>query len=60
MVGGDAIRGAVERHFNVKLVLQNCHNLAALRCDVLDSAAYQDFTSIRSQILNQTPERKNC
>jgi hypothetical protein len=60
MVGGDAIRGAVERHFNVKLAFQNCHNLAAFRCDRLDSAAYRDFTSIRSQILNQTPELKDC
>ena len=26
MVDGDAIRGAVERHLNVKLAFQNCHN----------------------------------
>lgn len=60
MVGGDAIRGAVERHFNLKLAFQNCHNLAAFRQDRLDSAAYRDFTSVRSQILNQTPELKDC
>lgn len=60
MVGGDAIRGAVERHFNVKLAFQNCHNLAAFRPDRLDSFAYREFTSIRSQILNQTPELKDC
>jgi hypothetical protein len=60
MVGGDAIRGAVERHFNVKLAFQNCHNLAAFRPDGLHSAAYRNFTSIRSQILNQTPELKDC
>lgn len=60
MVGGDAIRGAVERHFNVKLAFQNCHNLAAFRRDCLDSAAYRNFTSIRNQILNQTPELQDC
>ena len=60
MVGGDAIRGAVERHFDVKLAFQNCHNLAAFRRDALDSAAYRDFISVRSQILNQTPELKDC
>lgn len=60
MVGGDAIRGAVERHFNVKLAFQNCHNLAAFRPDAMDSAAYREFTSVRSQILNQTPELKDC
>lgn len=60
MVGGDAIRGAVERYFNIKLAFQNCHNLAAFRPDRLDSEAYLDFTSIRRQILNQTPELKDC
>lgn len=60
MVGGDAIRGAVEQHFQVKLAFQNCHNLAAFRQDRLNSPAYQDFISIRSQILNQTPELKDC
>ncbi len=68
MVGGDAIRGAVERHFDMKLAFQNCHNLAAFRRDLfeipargrLDSDAYRNFTSIRNQILNQTPELQDC
>lgn len=60
MVGGDAIRGAVERHFNLKLAFQNCHNLAVFQRDRLDSAAYRDFTSVRSQILHQTPELQDC
>ncbi len=60
MVGGDAIRAAVERHFKVKLAFQNCHRLAAFRLDSLDSAAYRNFVSIRSQILNQTPELTDC
>jgi hypothetical protein len=60
MVDGDAIWGAVERHFDVKLAFQNCHNLAVFRRDRLDSAAYRNFTSIRNQILNQTPELQDC
>ncbi len=60
MVGGDAIRRAVENHFKVKLAFQNCHNLAVFQPNAIDSAAYQEFTSIRSQILNQTPEFKDC
>jgi hypothetical protein len=60
MVGGDAIRGAVESHFNIKLAFQNCHNLAVFRRDRDTAAAYAEFTSIRSQILNQTPEFKDC
>lgn len=60
MVGGDAIRGAVERHFNIKLAFQNCHTLAAFHRDAVDSEAYRNFTSVRSQILNQTPELVDC
>ena len=60
MVGGDAIRGAVEQHFDIKLAFQNCHRLAAFHRDGLDSAAYRDFISVRSQILNQTPDLKDC
>ena len=60
MIGGDAIRSAVESHFDVKLAFQNCHNLAAFRRDRLDSPAYREFISIRSQILNQTPEMRDC
>ncbi|NJM73438.1 MAG: hypothetical protein HC862_26800 [Scytonema sp. RU_4_4] len=60
MMGGDAIRGAVERYFGMKLAFQNCHNVAAFHPTRLDSPAYQDFMSIESQILNQTPELVDC
>lgn len=60
MMGGDAIRGAVERHFGIKLAFQNCHNVAVFRPEKLDSSVYLDFISIRSQILNQTPELVDC
>ncbi|NJR48319.1 MAG: hypothetical protein HC780_00975 [Leptolyngbyaceae cyanobacterium CSU_1_3] len=60
MMGGDAIRRSTERHFGIKLAFQNCHNVGAFRSDALNSAAYQNFISIRSQILNQTPELKDC
>jgi hypothetical protein len=60
MMGGDAIRGAVERYFGIKLAFQNCHKMAAFRPEDVGSSAYQEFISIRSQILNQTPELKDC
>lgn len=60
MMGGDAIRGAVERYFGIKLAFQNCHKTAAFRPEDLNSPAYQNFISIQSQILNQTPELKDC
>ena len=60
MMGGDAIRGAVERHFGLKFAFQNCHTTAAFRPEDIGSPAYQDFISIQSQILNQTPELRDC
>ena len=60
MIGGDAIRGAVEGYFGIKLAFQNCHKTAIFRPEALESPDYQDFISIRSQILNQTPELIDC
>ena len=58
LVGSDAMRAAVERHFNVRLAFQNCHRLA-----LFDPAAHKDyvaFTSPRAQLLNQSPELVDC
>lgn len=60
MLGGDAIRGAVERYFGIKLAFQNCHRTAVFRPEAVDSPEYRKFTSIRSQILNQTPDLVDC
>jgi len=59
-LASDAIRGALERHFGVKLAFQNCHRVAAFRRDAVDSDTYQSFTSPRAQLLNQSPELRNC
>ena len=58
LVGSDAMRHAVERHFNVKLAFQNCHRLALF--DPAALAAHAEFTSPRAQLLNQSPELVNC
>ena len=58
LVGSDAMRAAVERHFNVRLAFQNCHRLA-----LFDPAAHREYTefiSPRAQLLNQSPELVNC
>jgi len=60
LMAGDAIRTAVEHHFGIKLAFQNCHHLAAFSTEQLNSPAYLDFISTRSQILNQTPELIDC
>lgn len=58
LVGSDAMRAAVERHFGVKLAFQNCHRLALFNPAADDE--YEDFVSPRSQLLNQRPELVNC
>jgi hypothetical protein len=58
LVGSDAMRGAVERHFNVRLAFQNCHRLALF--DPAAQSAHAEFISPRAQLLNQSPELVNC
>jgi NucS shadow ORF len=58
-LASDSIRGSLERHFGVRLAVQNCHRVAAFRAG--DSGpAYQEFISARSQVLNQSPALRNC
>ncbi|WP_129842529.1 SCO5389 family protein [Streptomyces sp. RFCAC02] len=58
-LASDAIRGALERHFGVRLAFQNCHRVA-----VFPPAGREEvharFTSVRSQLLNQSPELRDC
>jgi hypothetical protein len=58
MMASDAMRTAVERHYGVRLAFQNCHRAAAFRPDA--TAALAEFTSPRAQLLNQSPELRNC
>jgi hypothetical protein len=58
MMASDGMRSAVERHFGVRLAFQNCHRAAAFRPDA--TAALAEFTSARSQLLNQSSELRNC
>jgi hypothetical protein len=59
-LASDAIRGSLERHFGVRLAFQNCHRVAAFRLQAADSDTYRDFTSIRAQLLNQSPLLRDC
>lgn len=59
-LASDSIRGALERHFGVKLAFQNCHRVAAFRPATVDGESYRKFVSTRSQVLNQTPEFRDC
>jgi hypothetical protein len=59
-LASDAIRGSLERHFGVRLAFQDCHRVAAFRLDAADSDTYRNFTSIRGQLLNQSPLLRDC
>lgn len=59
-LASDAIRGGLERHFGVTLAFQNCHRVAAFRPDAVGGATYREFTSPRGQLLNQSPELRDC
>ncbi|MEV4714492.1 SCO5389 family protein [Micromonospora sp. NPDC049374] len=59
-LASDAIRSSLERHFGVKLAFQNCHRVAAFRPSAVDSDTYHRFISMRGQLLNQSPELRDC
>lgn len=59
-LASDAIRGGLERHFGVKLAFQNCHHVAAFRPSAVDGETHRSFTSARGQLLNQSPELRDC
>lgn len=56
----DAIRTGLEEHFGARLAFQNCHRVAAFRRSPVGEAAHATFTSVRSQLLNQRPEFRDC
>jgi hypothetical protein len=57
-LASDAMRGALERHFGVRLAFQNCHRVAAFAPSATDR--YTTFVSPRAQLLNQSPELIDC
>ena len=58
LVGSDAMRGAVERHFGMRLAFQNCCRVALFRLSAHEE--YAEFISPRAQLLNQRPELVDC
>lgn len=59
-LASDAIRGSLERHFGVRLAFQNCHRVAVFPLDSTSDDRLARFTSIRGQLLNQSPELRDC
>jgi hypothetical protein len=58
LVGSDAMRGAVQRRFGVRMAFQNCCKVGLFRLDA--TKEYQAFISPRAQLLNQGPSLVNC
>ncbi|MCW6005832.1 hypothetical protein K1W54_14775 [Micromonospora sp. CPCC 205371] len=59
-LASDSIRGALERHFGVKLAFQNCHRVAAFKLSAVGGETYREFISPVAQIRNQSPELRDC
>ncbi|WP_217553579.1 SCO5389 family protein [Streptomyces sp. GbtcB6] len=59
-LSSDAIRGSLERHFEVALAFQNCHRVAVFPPGARGGETHTRFTSTRAQILNQSPEFRDC
>lgn len=59
-LASNAIRSALERHFGVVLAFQNCHRVAAFPPAAVDTPVYREFVSPRGQVLNQSPELRDC
>lgn len=58
LVGSDAMRGAIQRHFGVRMAFQNCCKVGLFRPDA--TKEYEAFISPRAQLLNQNPSLLNC
>ncbi|WP_100836331.1 SCO5389 family protein [Kitasatospora fiedleri] len=59
-LASDAIRGALQRHFGVRLAFQNCHRVAVFAPGPDTETRLARFTSVRAQLLNQSPELRDC
>jgi hypothetical protein len=59
-LASNAIRQALERHFGITLAFQNCHRVAVFPPDAAGTPAYEQFSSARAQLLNQSPLLRDC
>ncbi|MET7425089.1 SCO5389 family protein [Dactylosporangium sp. NPDC005555] len=59
-LASDAIRGGLERHLDVRLAFQNCHRVAAFTPAAVGGERWLAFVSPRGQLLNQSPELRDC
>ena len=58
LLGSDAMRGAVQRHYGIRLAFQNCCKAGVFKPG--SEREHEAFASNRAQLLNQKPELVNC
>lgn len=58
VLASDSMRTTLERYFGMKLAFQNCHRVAVFPSGGTDT--YRRFVTAREQILNQSPELRDC
>ncbi len=58
LMASDSMRAAVERKFGVRLAFQNCCKVGVFEPEA--TREYEEFISMRAQILNQKPELLDC
>ena len=59
MMASDAMRRAIEQHFDVRVAFQNCHRAAVFTPQASDDL-YESFVSAPAQLMNQSPQLVNC
>jgi hypothetical protein len=59
-LASNAIREALERHFGITLAFQNCHRVAVFPADAASTPIFEQFSSARAQLLNQSPLLRDC
>jgi hypothetical protein len=59
-LASNAIRQALERHFAITLAFQNCHRVAVFPADAASTPIFEQFSSARAQLLNQSPLLRDC
>jgi hypothetical protein len=60
VLASDAMRGTLERYFGIELAFQNCHRVAVFPGGSANGDTYRRFVTAREQILNQSPELRDC
>lgn len=60
LVASSSMRAAVQEHYGYVLEFQNCHKTAAFVREIVGGPEWLSFVSPEAQIMNQSPELRDC